>query len=270
MLKTCRLITCFSHDRPELTCAELARAAHLSVATTRRMLAALKSGGWVERSSGDRYRLGLKMFQIGSIPVSSLDLRLQAKPILVELTARWCETTYLMVPSGRRLALCLDRVEGASPEKTVMFPLGATLPLHSGAAPLCLLASHPEYQADIFRRRLRPLAGRTIVEPNLLKERLDKVRRSGYAVSMEDVVPGVCAVGAPVFDKTGAVIAAISMGGPCTRLLPHMDSLKQAVMDGAKRISLALGYCASTGQAGPDWQLVRDLIAQEIAETKDF
>ena len=75
-------------------------------------------------------------------------------------------------------------------------------------------------------------------------ELLEETLRAGYAVSDEDVTVGIASVGAPIFDATGQVVAAISIGGLTTLVLqnPRRDRVIELVTGGARRISEAMGY----------------------------
>jgi DNA-binding IclR family transcriptional regulator len=124
--------------------------------------------------------------------------------------------------------------------------LGGSLPLHLGAGPRALLAHLPrtywdEYLTAVELTPLTPASPTT--RPQVLELLEDTVRR-GYAVSDQDVVVGIASVGAPIFDGTGQVTAAISIGGLATLVVgnPRGNLVIDLVTDGARRISEAMGY----------------------------
>ena len=135
VLKACRLVDCFSHAKPELTFSDLVDHSGMNRTTVHRLLSTLERAGWVERVNG-RYRLTIRLFQIGSIVSRTLDLRTEARPLLAHLAAELGDTAYLVIVV-EDTAVCLDRVEGANPVTVTskLFNVGQSLPLHVGAAP---------------------------------------------------------------------------------------------------------------------------------------
>ena len=68
-----------------------------------------------------------------------------------------------------------------------------------------------------------------------------EIRAQGYTLSIEDVVPDVCALGAPVFDQSGVAVAAISVGGYRERFQPRLRAISSAVVSAAQTLSTRLG-----------------------------
>ena len=123
--------------------------------------------------------------------------------------------------------------------------LGGSLPLHVGAAPRALLAFEPRGFWDEYLAK-GPLAAHTPLtptSPEQLVRELEQVRDTGCAVSDEDVVLGMAAVGAPIFDHQGAIRAALSMSGPRPAILgEHADATRELVTSAAGEISRSLGF----------------------------
>jgi len=242
VLKACRLVDCFSHAKPELTFSELVDQSGINRTTVHRLLSTLERAGWVERVNG-RYRLTIRLFQIGSIVSRTLDLRTEARPLLAHLAAELGDTAYLVIVV-EDTAVCLDRVEGANPVGVTskLFNVGQSLPLHVGAAPLTLLAfREDELLPRIAKRTLVRYTPQTIASLPKLRRALQEIRARGYTLSIEDVVPDVCALGAPVFDQHGMAIAAISVGGYRERFQPRLRAISAAVVAAAETLSSRLG-----------------------------
>jgi DNA-binding IclR family transcriptional regulator len=242
ILKACTLLECFSHEKTELTLAELAEGAQLNKSTARRILATMEHANWIGRTDDRRYRLTIRLFEIGSIVVDSMDIRQESKPSLIELASNLGETSYLIVPDDIR-GVCIDRVEGSSPVK-VLFGIGATLPLYVGGGTTAILAySNDDVISEVISQGLTPYTEKTTTDVGKLRERLEEIRRQGFSFSDEDIVLGICAVGAPVFNKEGEVVASISVGGPSDRFKPpRLEEIASAVISAAQVVSSRLGY----------------------------
>jgi DNA-binding IclR family transcriptional regulator len=76
-------------------------------------------------------------------------------------------------------------------------------------------------------------------------QELRATRDRGYSISDQDVTPGIAAVGAPIFDHTGGVRAALSVGGMREHLFANRDRAVELVCSAASEISRTLGYDAS-------------------------
>jgi DNA-binding IclR family transcriptional regulator len=230
----------------EATPARLAELTGEPRSSVYRLLASLQDLGLVEpgRRRGT-YMLGLKLFQLGRTVVTRFDERQAALPVMERLHEALGETTFLCVRRGLD-AVCIERIDGAR-VNLLALSLGGTMPLHAGSAPRALLAFEPLEAWDEYleQRALDPPTPRAPATREALLAELRATRERGYAVSDEDVTPGVASVGAPVFDHTGAVRAALSVGGLRDAIFGNGAGVTEQVVDGAAAISRALGYVAS-------------------------
>src|SRR5262249_27448308 len=127
---------------------------------------------------------------------------------------------------------------------------GGSLPLHVGAGPRALLAWEPREVWEEYLRseQLTVLTDRTPTTRKALVRELEATLARGYAVSDEDVTPGIASLGAPIFDYTGGVRAALSIGGLKSLLLgDDRATFAKLVVDGARQISTALGCDTTDG-----------------------
>jgi IclR family KDG regulon transcriptional repressor len=242
VLKALRLLECFSHDEPEQGLAALARGAELNKSTAHRLLGTLETAGWVERTPDARYRLTLRAFELGSIVVDNLDLRREAGPVMSDLVSRAGETAYLVVPDGLG-ALCLERVEGRRLVRLLVLDVGKSLPLTVGGGPVSLLAYRDDLLEQVLERGFSVFTDESIADEATLRTRLQEVRHRGCAISREDVTPGVCAIGAAVFDAEGVAVAALSVSGLTAGFAGDGEAAKcEHVMRAAAMLSARLGY----------------------------
>jgi DNA-binding IclR family transcriptional regulator len=142
------------------------------------------------------------------------------------------ETVHLAVLDGADVVF-VDQMESAGLVR--MFNrVGRRVPAHATSSGKCLLAYNDAAVDVVLERGLRRLAPRTITTTALLREALDRVRGLGYAVSLEESEPGVASVGAPIFGRDGACIAAV-------REEPLQRAIRQ-VRRCATEISEAMGF----------------------------
>jgi len=205
--------------------------------TTYRLLRSLEALDLVEPGTQPRsYRLGWKLMRLGAAVVERLDERQAALPVMERIHERVGETVFLLVRRGGN-AVCIERLEGLRVQSLAL-RLGGSLPLHVGAGPRVLLAFEPESEWEHY-------AESESVPHDALFRELAATRRRGYAISDEDVTPGIGSLGAPIFDYTGGVRAALSIGGMKSLVLgDERHEFVRLLVDGAHEISKTLGYDA--------------------------
>ena len=158
-----------------------------------------------------------------------------------ELHAKTGETVHLGILDGHE-AVCVDRIESRHLIR-LSAEVGKRFPLHVGAVPKLLFAHLPEEQSEaVIARGLPAYTRHTITDRDALRAELAEIHAKGYAVSDEDLDVGGSAVAAPIRDRTGAVVAAVSVAGPTARVSPRLHTEYRAlVVEAAARISASLG-----------------------------
>jgi DNA-binding IclR family transcriptional regulator len=240
-----KILQTFTPEEPELTLSELGRRLDLSLSTMHRLLGTLQIHGFVEQNeSNGKYRLGLALFKLGSLVQQNLDLRQLSQVPLRRLARQTNETAYLCVLDNNE-ALCVDRIEGQHQVRVLALDVGGRLPLNCGAAPRVLLAFLPnETINDLLEDGgLVQVTPASLSDPDEIWDDVRLTRERDYTFSVEDVIEGVAAIGAPIRDHTGEVVAALSIAG----VLPHFEEsrvppLIKAVQEEARAISTSLGW----------------------------
>jgi DNA-binding IclR family transcriptional regulator len=209
-----------------------------------RILSTLQAGGYVERDPATkRYRLGLRLFQLGMIVRQQMSLRRVAQPVLHHLAEQTHETVALFKaePTG---AICLDVIE--SPKGLRIFAQeGRTMPWNAGAAGKVILAylPEPEREAILAGAKFEQYTPFTVTEPAQLRRVLAEIRETGYAISPADLDPDAIGVSAPVLDAGHRVAGAVSLGAPKSRIANgDLQRVIELVRDGAAEVSRGLGY----------------------------
>lgn len=226
------ILDCFRHSDAPLPLTAVASAVGLSPSTALRILATLEKKNYLVRNEGTKqYSLGPSALQLSSAscPMESL-ATLSLRP-LQELSLLFGESTSIYIPSGDR-RVCIQRVESKHPLRQVV-NIGDSLSLTVGAGGKVLTAwleSSPNYDVN---RLIPPLS------PALLAQ----IREAGYAASFNERAEGVYAVAAPVFDSSGAILAALSFSGPTARFEPgKLPDIVAAVMEKARQVSNLMGW----------------------------
>jgi len=241
------LLEVLSSEGPELTLVELSKRLGLHKSTVHRLLMVLERHRFVERSlQNGGYRLGIKLFELGSKAVMYFDLRERARPHLERLVFMTGETAHLCILDEGEV-LYLEKVESS---RTVRIPssIGRRNPAHCTAVGKALLAYLPEKELNdlIKRRGLRAYTRNTITTLAQLRGELQRVRERGYAVDNEEIEEGLKCVGAPVRDYSGKVVASMSIAGPAFRLTENqIPLLAESVMGVANDLSAEIGYRAA-------------------------
>ncbi|WP_262365919.1 IclR family transcriptional regulator [Gordonia sp. OPL2] len=240
VLKACSLLEHFGADRPTWTLNELTTVSGMNKTTVHRLMATLIHAGWVDRTDEGAYRIGLRVFEIGSSALEELDIRSAAKRYMNELADAFGDTAYLMVPAEQG-AVCIDRVEGANTLVVAGINVGTVLPYHAAAGPTVMLAYSEELRDRWIHDDLPAFTDRTLVDATELRSHLDVVRREGYSLSNSDYLDGVAAVAAPIVDRSGALIASISIGGRVEAFVgDDLTAKVDRVRDAAARISTVM------------------------------
>jgi DNA-binding IclR family transcriptional regulator len=223
----------------ELGTNEIARRTGINASTVSRLLATLVSGGLVEHvPDSGRYRLGLRLLQLGNIVLGRLDLREVARPHLHALVDETGETATLSVP-GERDAITVDFVQSGASIQSVA-QLGRPSIAHATATGKVLLA---------FGRRplppgaLKAFTSRTITERPALAAELQRVREQGYAENLGEREEDLHAVAAPIRSGRGELVAIVSVQGPSSRFdALAMKAAVEPLVARANEVSLALGW----------------------------
>lgn len=211
---------------------EIAGQVRLPKSTVYRLLATLEARGFVRRDAAtEHFHLGLRALDLASRFFEGDDLTGAALPEMQRLRDQVDETVSLYVRDDQE-RVRVQKVESRQAVRRVV-QIGQRSPLYIGASGKVLLAYS---DSPTFRQVIEGLPER-FDKDNLLRQ-LDRVRQDGYAVSIEEREIGTSAVAAPVFNRAGAVVAALCVSGPSNRFDRETIALYgQAVAEGARRLS---------------------------------
>lgn len=198
----------------------------------------------VETEKG--YWLGLKMLRFGALVEEKLDLVQQARPFLTRLRDQVNETVHLAVLDNELRVVYLEKLSTQHAIGLMMSRIGITAPMHCTALGKAMAAFRPEDEiCDWIRTHgLKPVTEATITDQGTFLQELRAIRSRGYAVDNGEFEVGVRCVAAPIRDRMGTVIAAVSVSGPDNRMPDPLlgSSMAMQVVETARHISQALGY----------------------------
>jgi DNA-binding IclR family transcriptional regulator len=235
--KVLALLAAFSPDAPELTLSELARRAGLSLPTAHRRAAELVAWGALERTPAGRYHIGLRLWEVASLAPRGLGLREASMPFLEDLYEITRENVQLAVREGVELVF-VERIAGRD-AVAVLTRVGGRFALHATGVGLVLLAHAPaQLQEQVLGARLDRYTEKTITDPAVMRPLLANVRARGYAVSDGQVTLDALSVAAPIVDRSGTVVAAVSLVVHADRADP--SALAPVVRAAARGISREL------------------------------
>ena len=242
------LLDALSQQGPDLALGEISQLLKLHKSTAHRLIMVLERHRLLEKNSRTgRYRLGLKLFELGTKAVSQLDLREQARPFLERVVLETGETVHLCIYDDGEVVY-VDKIEPARSVRLAS-SVGRRNPAYCTAVGKAIMAFLPEAQVEdaVKKHGLQPLTRKTVSTLVELKAELDQIRERGYAIDDEENEEGVSCVGAVVRGFDGEPVAAISVSGPTFRLgKEKVDMIARSVIAAADGLSRQLGFVANS------------------------
>ncbi len=230
------ILLCFTQES-ELGLSEIAKRISLHKSTVHRLIGSLEGKGFLIRNpETEKYRLGYRILELSANLTQSDDISIVFLPEMERLRDLVGETISLYVRDGME-RIRIQAVQSNQPIRRVA-PIGARMPLTVGASSKLLVAyEDEETQNKILRETIWP----ETVEREQFLFQLEQIRKQGYATSVEEREAGAAAVSAPIFNRKGKVIAALSVSGPSNRLTPEkMQEIAQPLVEAAKRMGKML------------------------------
>ncbi|HET6469567.1 MAG TPA: IclR family transcriptional regulator [Geminicoccaceae bacterium] len=224
------------------TIRELVDALHLPRTTVYRILNTLQVHGMVRRSAAGSYALGPRLLALAARVLGDAqdyDLAALALPHLERLAEQTGEGSKLSVLDGDGI-LVIAAAQGTRDYALTVVP-GQRLPLHAGAASKVLLAHLPEAElAALLEKPLAGYTGRTLTDPRRLEAELARIRRQGWAQDKGEYAPSIQAFAAPVPDRAGRVVAALSVPWLAGADAARIEKIRASVIAAAGAIAADL------------------------------
>ena len=234
------LLEFLSANEQETGITEISKKLHMGLSTVHRIITTLKSRGYIiQNQQTTKYRLGIKLFELGYAVQSTKRLVEITKPFLRQLSQSTNETVNLAILEGREV-IYIAKNE-CSEVLTTNIKVGTRLPAHCTALGKVLLAFINDVEfGNLYKNdeSLSTLTSNSISSLKELKKYLKKIKEQGYGVDIEEYKIGVNCIAAPIFNRNGEIIAALSITCPASRFaLDEMEKVKGKLMTISKEIS---------------------------------
>jgi IclR family pca regulon transcriptional regulator len=238
----------FTPEHPVLGIADIADDLGMSRSTTHRYVITLVALGFLEQGASRKYRLGLRVTDLGMSALNSTGLREHSRPYLEELRQRTSYTTNLSVLDGPEI-LYVDRARSfRRGQNKIDFNLrpGSRLPAYCTSMGKILLANLPETeQRDLIDTMTLTRRGpNSITSRKALLVELEHVMEEGMATNDEESAPGLVSIACPIRSESREVVAALNLAAHSSMIsLEELaESLGPHLLATADNISARLGY----------------------------
>jgi DNA-binding IclR family transcriptional regulator len=243
------ILSYFTHERPVLSGAQMAKMAALPRASVFRMLQTLEHAGYVDRvgeqGAHPSYRLGVAVLRLGFEYLSSMELTEQGRPVIESLSDACGHSAHIVVRDGRDVVFVAKSLGRLATFHAIQ--VGARLPAHATVLGRVLMADLS--LTDITRLYAHhPMRSYTALTPTTaqaLKEAIDEAAKEGVAVSQGGFESGISTIAAPVFDGEKRVCAAISVTVLLSKIPENkLPTLVMQVREAAQMLTWRLQHSA--------------------------
>ncbi len=224
---------------------ELANQLGLHKSNVHRLLQGLVHQGFARRNSEtSRYELTMKLWELGARVFNRLDVRQEALPFMKELADETQETVHLSVLNGTDV-LYIEKIDSPQPVRAYTI-VGGRAPAQCVATGKVMLAWADQEILDQIIPKLAKHTPLSIVSKTELLQEMEAIRAQGYAVNRGEWREQVMGLAAPIYDVSGAVVAAMGISGPSERLTQiQIEKMGQSLIHLTGLISRRLGYYVS-------------------------
>jgi DNA-binding IclR family transcriptional regulator len=243
MQKLMAVLDCFSVYEQSLTLNDIATRCGIPKTTAHRLVTSLREAKLLEQDhERDRYRMGIRLVELGAIVLANLDIFTRARHLAQGLMSATGEGHHLCVFDGTNM-ISVEHIEPGSGQVNWTTLMSISPAYCTGVGKAVLAFQDPVAIAKIIRGGLRPFTPTTITDPDRLMAELGLTRQRGYAIDNAEHQPNVRCLAAPIRNVTGRVYAAISVSGPAERMTDErLDVLRPLVVSTAEEISRLSGY----------------------------
>lgn len=239
-----QLLEALGKANREMSLTELSQTMGWPKSTAHGLLSTLRDYGYVEQSAETgRYRLGVRLFELGTRVAQNWDVRAAAKPAMLRLNAKLGETVQLAAEDNGEV-LYLEKIDSTHLMRIVS-EVGVRLPMHCSGIGKVLLAykTTAEVKWIVSQKGLPALTTKTITSLPRLERELAEIRQKGYGFDNGEIMEGLRCVAAPIRDANNRVRYALSVSGLYSNMQgERLQKMVQMVLEATRTISHNMGY----------------------------
>lgn len=243
VFKAMQLLDCFAEAQRPLSLMELSTRTGWAKSTIHGLLAAMRDSCVIEQSEKDgKYRLGIRLFELGNLVSSSWDVVGLSRELMQDIAFKTGESVSLSTLS-RGSILILDQVEPASSFRVVS-EVGSHMPAHCTSQGKLLLSflTPGERRRILTELGMQAYTPHTIITIEDMEKECAGIREAGYAVEDGEYHIGLRSVSAPIRDVSGTAVYSIGVIGMFRRITSEdFETAKHMVIEAAEAISYRLG-----------------------------
>lgn len=238
-----KILKSFTASNPVRRVSDLAEEIGVSKSTVSRLISTLVSEDFLAPDTETAgYRLGYSVLTLGGALTSTNELYREVAPVLNDIVLQTGESAHVAVLEGQDV-IYLNKNTGPY-YSNILTSVGAHNAAYAASSGKVMLAeSDPEVIDKIFEEGVKAYTEHTITNPIKFKKELEKVRRQGYAMSIEEITKNNYSIAVPVRDMSGKIACAITVVGPLSRINKgKLEQFIKIMKEAALAASERLGY----------------------------
>jgi DNA-binding IclR family transcriptional regulator len=241
------LLGAFTEEHPQRRIAELVDESGLGQSTVSRLVSALVAAGYLTIDRNGLYTIGRQPVKLAAIRLNQSIVHKQARQLAQELAADLGLGVNVAERADASLYY-LCHFEGVGAPRSITM-IGHGGPLHATGLGKVLISelSDAERTALLGPEPYPGYTRRTITRKADLDKELARVHERGYTMEVEELALRRACVAAPIRDRSGVIVAALSISGPMSVIRPEEreSELAMRAIEAADQVSTELGYRAA-------------------------
>ena len=238
------ILELYNSKQSEWGITAISQELDLSKSTVHGLVKTLEAHRFLEITENSKYRLGIRVYELGLSYQANVKLTTVAAPWVKMLAEKYRQSVHIAIYAGRMAVFVIGNKSGTS---HVIFPrIGAGIAAYCTGVGKALLAWQAEDHIEDYLKTetLVPFTKNTITDVNKLREELQLIKKQGYGFDREETVTGIVCVAVSIFGFSNHIIGAISVSGVADIINEEKDRLAciRDVCDAAKNISIGMGY----------------------------
>ncbi|MBM6615463.1 IclR family transcriptional regulator [Desemzia sp. RIT804] len=226
-----------------LSLMEISEKVQLHKATTHRLINSLLENGYIEKdATTKKYRISLKLFQLGNRRVQNIDFLNVAKSMIRQLSQEINQTVHLVIEDDNEV-LYIDKHDSQNSETRMHSRIGKKAPMYVTAVGKAILATKTNGAiVDYWNQQdIQPKTTHTITNLEKFLAEIDTVRQQGYAIDNEENEYGIVCIGASFASYKELSAGAISISLPLSEV-KNKEMYIQKIVETTRKISSLLGH----------------------------